>query len=64
MQKPWGGESLAVDLFFKSRPFSLFLMHIQAETVFYDLNLNKIKLNWVHMVFINHVLQNIRLTYL
>ena len=57
MQKPWGGESSAVDLFFKSRPFSLFLMHIQAETVFYDLNLNKIKLNWVHMVFINHVLQ-------
>ena len=64
MQKPWGGESSAVDLFFKSMPFSLFLMHIQAETVFYDLNLNKIKLNWVHMVFINHVLQNIRLTYL
>lgn len=59
MQKPWGGESSAVDLFFKSRPFSLFLMHIQAETVFNDLNLNKSILKRDDMVFITLVSQNI-----
>ena len=55
MQKPWGGKSSAVDLFFKNSPFSLFLMNIEAEFIFYDLNLNKINQEGFHMLFISHI---------